>query len=68
MREEVNHMITFIAQRIKDAKDAGGTEAGRAKYRAYFGTVNLQKLYGKYQADVDAILIQDGYEDCIVTQ
>ena len=59
-------MVTFIAQRIKDAKDASGVEAGQAKYRAYFGTATLQRLYGKYQDEVDAILTTDGYEDCIV--
>lgn len=60
-------MITFIAQRIQEAKDKGGTEQGQAKYRAYFGSAVLQMLYGKYQPEVDAILIQDGYEDCIVS-
>lgn len=57
-------MITFIAGRIKDARDKS-LEEGQAKYRAYF--VNTS-LYLKYKADVDSILIQDGYSDCIVTQ
>lgn len=56
-------MVTFIAQRIEEAGDIS-LEKGREKYRAYFIKT---KLYKKYQNDVDAILIQDGYEDCIVT-
>lgn len=60
-------MITFIAQRIEEAKDKGGTAQGHAKYLAYFGSAILQTLYGKYQPEVDAILTQDGYEDCIVS-
>lgn len=59
-------MTTFIAQMIKEAKDTNGTEDGKAKYKAYFGTAVLQKLYGKYQPEVDAILITDGYGDCAV--
>jgi hypothetical protein len=60
-------MDTFIAQRIEDAKDTGGTTAGQAKYRAYFGSTILQTLYGKYQPAVNAILNIDGYGDCIVS-
>lgn len=55
-------MITFIAQRIELEREKS-LEAGQAKYRAYF--VNTT-LYLKWKADVDAILIQDGYGDCIV--
>ena len=55
-------MVTFIAQRIEEARDIS-LERGRDKYRAYFIKT---KLYKKYKADVDAILEQDGYEDCIV--
>lgn len=55
-------MITFIAQRIEEARDIS-LERGIAKYKAYF--VNT-KIYKRYRADVDAILVQDGYEDCIV--
>jgi hypothetical protein len=55
-------MVTFIAQRIEEARDIS-LEKGRDKYRAYFIKT---KLYKKYKADVDAILEQDGYEDCIV--
>lgn len=57
-------MITFIAGRIELARDKS-LEEGQAKYRAYF--VNTT-LYLKYKSEVDAILIQDGYGDCIVTQ
>lgn len=55
-------MITFIAQRIEEARDIS-LEKGVAKYRAYF--VNT-RIYKKYRADVNALLEQDGYEDCIV--
>lgn len=55
-------MITFIAQRIEEARGVS-LERGIAKYKAYF--VNT-KIYKKYRADVDALLEQDGYEDCIV--
>lgn len=56
-------MITFIAGRIELARETS-LEAGQAKYSAYF--VNTT-LYLKYKPDVDAILSQDGFSDCIVT-
>lgn len=56
-------IITFIAQRIEEARDKS-LEEGQAKYRAYF--INTT-LYLKYKPSVDAILLQDGYGDCIVT-
>ena len=55
-------MIPFIAGRIELARETS-LEAGRAKYKAYF--VNT-RIYKKWRADVDALLIQDGYEDCVV--
>lgn len=55
-------MITFMAQRIELEREKS-LEVGQIKYRAYF--VNTT-LYLKWKADVDAILIQDGYGDCIV--
>lgn len=55
-------MITFIAARIEE-EARKSIEQGQVKYRAYF--VNT-KLYLKYKPEVDAILIQDGYADCIV--
>lgn len=57
-------MKTFIAGRIELAKESSLGE-GQAKYKAYF--INTS-LYAKYKADIDAILVQDGYGDCIVTQ
>ncbi|CDV96343.1 Hypothetical protein DPCES_5345 [Desulfitobacterium hafniense] len=57
-------MATFIAGRIETARDIS-LEAGQDKYRAYF--INTT-LYLKYKSDVDAILLQDGYGDCIVSQ
>jgi hypothetical protein len=56
-------MVTFIAGRIELAGDTS-LEAGQEKYRAYFINTNL---YLAYKAEVDAILMQDGYGDCIVT-
>jgi hypothetical protein len=57
-------MITFIAGRIEAARSTS-LEDGQAKYRAYFTNTTL---YTKYKAEVDAILIQDGFDDCIVTE
>lgn len=61
-------MVTYIAQKIEDAYDKGGIEAGQAKYSAYFVRKSALKIYGKYKDDVDTILITDGYEECIVTE
>ena len=63
MGKGVVDMVTFIAMMIKEARDTS-LSAGQLKYRAYF--VNTS-LYLRYKPDVDAILIQDGYEDCIVS-
>ncbi len=57
-------MITFSASRIEEARDKS-LEDGQNKYRAYFVRT---KIYAKYKAGVDAILYQDGYEECIVTE
>ena len=57
-------MREFIAERIERARDLS-LEKGIAKYKAYF--VNTS-LYQRYRADVDNILILDGYEDCIVSE
>lgn len=56
-------MIPFIAGRIEEARKLS-LELGQTKYRSFF--VNTS-LYLKYKPDVDAILIQDGYGDCIIT-
>lgn len=63
--KEVNSMVPFIASMIMTARDDYGLEAGKAKYRLYFITNSVK--FGKYQADVDFILINDGYDNCIVT-
>lgn len=57
-------MAPFIALVIMQARDAGGAQAGQAKYRAYFINTNL---YLRFKPDVDTILQTDGYGDCIVT-
>ena len=55
--------MLFIAKMIMEAKEKGGLEAGQAKYRGYFITT---KLYVKYKAATDEILITEGHGDCIV--
>lgn len=56
-------MVPFIAGRIiLEAQKS--LELGQDKYRAYFVRTSL---YVKYQAEVNAILIQDGYGDVIVS-
>ncbi len=57
-------MAEFIANRIIDAREISLAN-GQAKYRAYF--VNL-KIYARYKAAVDAILVAEGADDCIVTE
>lgn len=57
-------MSTFIARMIMTQADKN-LEAGQDKYRAYFVKV---KIYEKWRSDVEAILITDGYEDCIVSE
>lgn len=61
-------MVTYIAEKIKDAYDKKGVEGGQDKYRAYFVRKSALKIYGKYKDDVDTILITDGYEECIVEE
>ena len=56
-------MAAFIAQMIMNARKVSLAN-GQAKYRAYFISLNY---YKRYQADVDAILIAEDCEDCIVT-
>lgn len=58
-------MSAYIALRIMETYDASGLDSAQAKYRAFFITT---KLYVKYKADCDTILISDGYESCIVTE
>ena len=56
-------MATFIARMIeKQAKIS--TEKGIAKYKAYF--VNT-RIYEDYRADVDTILITDGYDEIVIS-
>ena len=57
--------MLFIAKQIMKAKDKNGVAAGQAKYRAYFVKISL---YEEYRKETDAILIGEGYEDCIVTE
>jgi predicted nuclease of restriction endonuclease-like RecB superfamily len=56
-------MAAFIARAIIKRENASST--GAALYRAYFVTINT---WDEYQADVDTILIAEGYERCIVTE
>lgn len=57
-------MAPFIARMIITAREDSLLK-GQAKYRAYF--INL-KIYNRYRADVDAILIAEDCADCIVTE
>ena len=57
-------MVAFIARMIeKQAKIS--TEKGIAKYKAYF--VNT-RIYEDYRADVDTILITDGYDEIVISE
>ena len=56
-------MAEFIANAIENACDAGGVEAGRAKYNAYFSRT---RIYERFREKVETILTTDGYGDCIV--
>ena len=57
-------MAEFIANRVLEAREDSIKE-GKAKYKAYFVTL---KIYARYKNAVDAILIAEGAEDCIVTE
>ena len=57
-------MDKFIAKMIKAQADIS-LEKGQEKYRAYF--VNTP-IYAKWKESVDAILVADGYADCIVAE
>lgn len=54
-------MTAFVVRQIEKEADKS-LEQGQAKYAAYF--INT-KIYKKYKADVDAKLIEDGYEEVI---
>ena len=56
-------MDKFISKMIKAQADIS-LEKGQEKYRAYF--VNTL-IYAKWKEPVDAILVADGYADCIVS-
>lgn len=55
-------MSNFIASMIINQASIS-IEAGQAKYKAYFVDTTL---YLKWQEDVNSILIEKGYEGCIV--
>lgn len=57
-------MAGYLARIIMKEADKS-TEKGQAKYRLLFIKINV---YAKYKDDTDAILITEGYEDCIVTE
>ena len=61
-------MVSFIARKIEERYETQGLEAAQTLYRAYFVRKSAAKLYGKYQDEVDTILIEDGYETVIVTE
>lgn len=57
-------MASFIARMIIKQRDIN-LEAGQAKYKAYF--VNTT-MYTKWHEEVNTILTEKGYSDCIVTE
>lgn len=54
-------MTAFIANQIIKAQDTKGQ--GKDKFRAYFVKTSI---YERYRKDCEAILMAEGYEDCIV--
>ena len=55
-------MVAFIASRIiREAEKS--IEKGRKMYRSYFISITT---YQKWRAEVDAVLVQEGYEDVII--
>lgn len=60
-------MEKCIADKIMEERETS-LEAGQEKYRAYFVKGINAKLYKKYKAKVDAILIEKKCGDCIVTE
>lgn len=57
-------MSRFIATMIERAADVS-LEKGQEKYRAYFIKTSL---YTPYKADVDTLLIAEGFSDVIVSE
>ena len=57
-------MALFIAKMIMTQADVY-LENGQEKYRAYFIKTTL---YTKWQPEVDTILVNQGYADCIVSE
>ena len=57
-------MAEFIANRVLEAREKS-IENGKDKYRAYFVAL---KIYARYKTTVDAILVAEGAEDCIVVE
>lgn len=57
-------MPEFIANRVLEAREVS-VPNGKAKYRAYFVQI---KIYARYKNAVDAILVAEGAEDCIVAE
>jgi hypothetical protein len=62
---EANDMVLYMAQKLKMFKDTKGLVAAQGLYRTWFITT---AIYSDYKADVDLILVSDGYGDVIVTQ
>lgn len=57
-------MVEFIKKQIEKAAKKS-IESGQDKYRAYFIKT---RIYEEFRLDVEALLISEGYEDCIVTE
>ncbi|WP_312369045.1 hypothetical protein [Lachnoclostridium sp.] len=60
-------MENFIAEKIINARLVS-LEEGRSKYSLYFIKSSGNLLYGKYQNNVNEILIENECENCIIAQ
>ena len=58
-------MSKWIATRIMDTKDKNGLAAAQEKYKLYFLVTDKMQCY---KTDTDAILKNEGYEDCIASE
>ena len=58
-------MVIYMARKIKEAHDEQGLLTAQNIYRTLFVTT---QFYAMYKADVDMVLVTDGYGDCVVTE
>jgi hypothetical protein len=56
-------MAVYFALRVKERRDNESLESAQTYYRQVFSIAKYQQ----FKEDTDAILVADGYADCIVT-